>query len=96
MIQTSDEFQPPCDEALRQRFADFYRTLGPNLDDDPNNETLLVGSEYLDSLGLLQLAVWIQKETGQPIDPEAFDLREEWQTVGTVLAFIHQHRQTRS
>ena len=96
MKLNSDESQRFLDTALRQRFADFYQTLGLNQDDEPNNDTLLVGSGLLDSLGLLQLAMWIQKEIGQPIDPEAFDLREEWQTVGTVLTFIHKHRRADS
>jgi acyl carrier protein len=81
-----------CDPALMERFWEFYGLLGLTLDEEPNAETLLVGSGLLDSLGLLQLATWIQEEIGRPIELEMFDLYEEWRTVGSVLDFIRTHR----
>ena len=92
MNQDTDPLRHEANEALRKRLLNFLTSLELNLDEEATEETPLVGSGLLDSMGLLQLAAWIEGEIGHPIDPGSFDLQEEWKTVGTVLECIRRHR----
>ncbi len=85
---------PGTDASLRDRLLAFVETLNLDCDEQVGDDTPLVGSGLLDSLALLQLAMWIEGEIGQPLDPDELDLYEEWNTVGKVLECIQRHRQT--
>ena len=78
--------------SLRNKLLDFLQTLDLDLDEALSDEAPLVGSGLLDSLALLRLAMWIEGEIGHPLDPDAFDLHEEWKTVEKVLDYIQRHR----
>jgi acyl carrier protein len=78
--------------SLRTKLLEFLQTLDLDFADDLSDETPLVGSGLLDSLALIRLAAWIEGEIGRPLDPDAFDLQEEWKTVGKVLDHIRRHR----
>jgi acyl carrier protein len=78
--------------SLRDKLIDFLTTLEIDLGRELSNETPLVGSGLLDSLALVRLAMWIEGEVGHPLDPDKFDLQEEWKTVGRVVAYIQQNR----
>ena len=77
---------------LRTRLLDFLQTLDLDLGEAISDETPLMGSGLLDSLELLRLATWIEGEIGHALDPDGFDLQEEWKTVGSVLDHIQRHR----
>jgi len=79
-------------DLLRTRLLDFLRDLDLDSEDAISDETPLVGSGLLDSLGLVRLATWIEGEIGHPVDPDGFDLQEEWKTVGGVLDHIRRNR----
>jgi acyl carrier protein len=87
-----DSTPADVDAALRERLVAFLQGLNVDLGRDLHDETPLLGSGLLDSLGLVQLAAWIEGEIGQPLDPERFDLFEDWRTLGKVLEFIRRHR----
>ena len=42
----------------------------------------------IDSLLLMQLAMWVEGETKSSLDPASFDLVEEWSTIGSLLSYI--------
>jgi acyl carrier protein len=77
---------------LQAKLLDFLQTLELDFNGEPGSETPLVGSGLLDSLALLRLARWIEGEVGRPLDPDTFDLQEEWKTVGKVVDYIQRHR----
>lgn len=78
----------------RERLISFLRQARPDFD-DWQDDTPLVGFGVIDSLTLLQLAVWVESEIGHALDPSAFDLASEWSTVAGVLLFIARERASR-
>jgi acyl carrier protein len=92
---TTDASSSPneLDATLRERMVAFLQSLNLDLGRDLYDETPLLGSGLLDSLRLVQLAAWIESEIGHPLDPERFDLFDEWQTLGKVLEFIRRYRE---
>ena len=55
-------------------------------------ETPLFRTGLLDSLALVHLVVWVEAQTGHPLDPRNFDLLEEWSVVSDVARFIDRVR----
>lgn len=82
--------------SVRDRLLAFIRDLQLPLDGEVGDETQLIDSGRLDSLALVELALWVEGEVGKPLDPAAFDLRMEWQTVSSVVRFIERHRNSTS
>lgn len=73
----------------RERLIVFLRQTCPDFH-DWRDDAPLVGSGLIDSLLLMQLAIWVEGETGNSLDPASFDLAREWSTIGSVLSFIDQ------
>ena len=63
-------------------------SLGLNCEED----TPLLDSGLLESLGLMQMARWIETEVGGALDLTAFDLREEWRTPRAMASFIEAQK----
>jgi acyl carrier protein len=74
---------------VRVRVVAFLREMRPGLAEWPD-DARLVGSDRVDSLGLMQLAVWVEGELGRPLDTSSFDLATEWDTVGSLVRFIER------
>jgi len=73
---------------LEARLLAFLRSLGLPQLREANPDTPLIQSGYLDSMGLVHLAVWIEAEVGRPLTPGTFDMAAEWNTVSDIVAFI--------
>ena len=58
-------------------------------------ETPLFGTGLLDSLALVHLVLWVEEQTGRPLDPRTFSIREEWTVVADVARFIDRARSPR-
>jgi hypothetical protein len=52
------------------------------------DETPLVSSGLLDSLALFRVALWVEAQIGNPVDPSTFDLAREWDSIEAILEFI--------
>jgi len=57
------------------------------------DDTSLIRSGLLDSLGLFRLALWIEKETCSKLNLESLDPAKEWDTVQEILNFVAEHRE---
>ena len=57
------------------------------------DETSLIKSGQLDSLGLFNVAAFIEREVGRKLDLASFDLPSEWDTVAGMLRFILAQRE---
>jgi acyl carrier protein len=57
------------------------------------DDTCLIRSGLLDSLGLFRLALWIEKETRSKLDLESLDPAKEWDTIQKILNFVAEHRE---
>ena len=52
----------------------------------------LISTSLLDSLTLFNLAMWIEEQTGAPIDLATIDLASDWDTIDSILRFIEARR----
>jgi acyl carrier protein len=52
------------------------------------DHTPLISSSLLDSLGLFQVILWIEKQIDRPIDLGAIDLVSQLNTISDILRFI--------
>ena len=78
--------------SLHNRLVTFVEELDLELSFEVKADTSLITSGLLDSLALVNLAVWIEQEIGIPMDATTFNLLEEWDTIGDILIFIEKHR----
>ena len=67
------------------------RDIGPLQDD-----TSLIVSGLIDSVGLFQMLLWIEEKTGIAIDPATVNWRRDWDSVAAILHYIEQRRAERS
>ncbi len=77
---------------LRERLIALLRAHDGDRDGDIGETTPLIKSGKLDSLGLFNLALFIEKEVGHKVDVTAYDLAVEWNTVPDILNFISKLR----
>lgn len=84
---TSDE----ADE-LRALVRELVEEIDPERAGEIGDATSLVQSGLLDSLALLQIAEWIFGVLGQELDLNAVEIREEWDTIDDILAFVERRR----
>lgn len=77
---------------LHERIESLLYAAGVRIEGGLQNSSSLIRSGLLDSLALLNLALWIQEEVGPEIDLTAFDLAKEWDTLSDIEEFIERHR----
>ena len=53
-----------------------------------DDETPLISSGLLDSLALFRVALWVEAQIGNPVNPSSFNVAEEWDSIQLILAFI--------
>ncbi len=70
----------------------FKQTNAKRLDGRVADDTSLLKSGLLDSLALLELVAWIEREIGCPLDLTDIDIVEEWDTVSGIMRFIATHQ----
>ena len=64
-----------------------------NGDDAPEvNDSPLISTSRLDSLALFKLVLWIEEQTGAPIDLTTVDLASEWNTIDDIVRFVEARR----
>ena len=56
------------------------------------DDTALISSGALDSLGLVQLATWVERHVGHSVDVTTVDVSQQWDTPAGILRFIQEHR----
>jgi acyl carrier protein len=54
--------------------------------------TSLIRSGLIDSQGLLNMALFVEREIGHPVDLTTIDLVSEWDTIADVIRFIEARR----
>lgn len=73
---------------LRDKVVAVLTESGADLDGNVTDDTPLIQSGKLDSLSLLNLALFIEGEIGREVDIPSFDLATEWNTINGILSFI--------
>jgi acyl carrier protein len=77
-------------DELRQLILEFAPERANALADD----TPLITSGLMESVTLLNVALWIETKVGSEIKITSFDLAAEWDSVTDILAFIERHQAT--
>ena len=78
--------------SIRDRLVRLLEEGIQDSDGELGDGTSLIRSGLLDSLGLFNLALWIEKETRTSLDLSSLDPSKEWETIPDILAFIEEHR----
>ena len=63
-----------------------------DMDGELQDDTSLIKSGKLDSLGLFNVVLFVENELGPDFDVTSFDLSREWDTIADILRFIAKHR----
>jgi len=80
------------DPSLRDRLVLLLEEGNPDSDGVFGDDTSLIRSGLLDSLGLFRLALWIENETRSRLDLATLDPSNEWDTIPDILNFVAKHR----
>jgi len=81
------------DPPIRDRLVRLLEEGTQDSDVELGDDTSLIRSGLLESLGLFRLALWIEKETGSKLDLESLDPAKEWDTIQGILTFVAEHRE---
>lgn len=75
-------------DELRRLILEFAPERAAALADD----TPLITSGLVESLTLLNVALWVETKVGSEVEITSFDLAAEWDSVSDILAFIERHQ----
>ena len=73
---------------LRALIAEFAGPEHGVIDDD----TPLISSALVESIALLNVALWVEEQIDAAVEIASFDLAAEWDTVAQILDFVEKHR----
>jgi acyl carrier protein len=79
-------------QSRRDKLIAVLKASDVELDGELKEDTPLIKSGRMDSLGLFNLAQFIESEIGRGVDITAFDLAKEWNTINDILNFIARLR----
>jgi len=75
-------------DELRRLILEFAPERAAALADD----TPLITSGLVESLTLLNVALWVETKVGPEVELTSFDLAAEWDSVTDILTFIERHQ----
>jgi acyl carrier protein len=75
---------------MRDRLLALIDSWDVQIGQDLQDDTPLITSGMFDSVALFNLVLWIEEQVGYSIDPTAFDLIAEWNTVADIIRFIER------
>lgn len=78
--------------SLRDQLVEMIGDGIIDLDSNIGKDTSLIRSGLIDSLGLFNLALWIEKEIGSTLQIASLDPSKEWDTMADILKFIENRR----
>lgn len=79
----------------KARRAELFAVIVQSLRDLPDgfsDDTPLITSGLMESLSLLELALWVESQIDPAVELSAFDLAAEWDTPNAILDFVEHHR----
>ena len=79
-------FPPQSD--LRDKLIGVILRSSPDHIADLTDTTSLIKTGLVDSLGLVEIATYIEREIGRPLDFSRVNPEEEWDTIAGILQFI--------
>ena len=80
------------DRRVRQGLIAAIENSGVDYDWELRDDTSLIKSGRLDSLGLFNVVLFVEKELGPSVDIASVDLARDWDTISDILRFIAKQR----
>ena len=81
-----------ADRSLRDELIAIIEDSDVEFDGGLTDHTSLIKSGKLDSLGLFNVASFIERQIGPKLDLTSFDIAREWDTIADIINFIAKHR----
>lgn len=76
--------------SLRDRLVDLLSERDPDIPLELDDDASLIRSGQIDSLGLFNLALWIERETGSMLDLTSVDPSNDWDTIADILKYVEK------
>ncbi len=80
------------DLSVRERLVRLLEEGNPESSIEPDDGMSLIRSGRIDSLGLYNLALWVEEEVRSSLDMTTLDPSKEWDTIPDILEYIEKHR----
>jgi len=78
--------------AIRERLSAFLRDAEIRGASAVRADQSLIKSGLVDSQALFRLVIWIEQETGSPIDLQEVNLSRDLDTIENIVAFVEKRR----
>ncbi len=78
--------------ARRAALVALLAECAPDVTGELGDDTPLISSGLVESVTLLNLALWVEEQIDSTIELGTFDLASEWDTPGAILDFVERHR----
>jgi acyl carrier protein len=79
-------------DALRAELRKVILELAPAQEASLTDDAPLISSGFMESVTLLNVALWVEEQIESSVDVTAFDLAAEWDSIRDILAFVEKHR----
>ena len=79
-------------QALRGELRALILEFAPECEAELADDTPLITSGLIESVTLLNVALWVETQIESGVEITAFDLAAEWDSVSDILTFIEKHR----
>ena len=79
--------------AIQERLTMFLRNAEIRGAATIRTDQSLIKSGLVDSQALFRLVIWIEQETGAPIDLQEVNLSRDLDTINDIVAFVDKHRE---
>jgi acyl carrier protein len=77
---------------LRAELRKVILELAPAQEASLTDDAPLISSGFMESVTLLNVALWVEEQIQSSVDVTAFDLAAEWDSIRDILAFVEKHR----
>ena len=77
---------------LRDELRRLILEFAPDREAALTDDTPLITSGMMESITLLNVALWVETKVGSEVEITSFDLVAEWDSVGDILTFIERHQ----
>jgi acyl carrier protein len=77
---------------LREQLRALIGALAHPDEEAIDDDTPLISSGRVESITLLNVALWVEEQIDAAVEITSFDLAAEWDSVAQILEFVEKHR----